>query len=116
MARARALLVALLVLHVCGCSTIRVSSGDGQVRVERRFGFASVQLAPGHDGVVAKVKSFGISHSPFGVSVGYAASAFAAFAPTSCRVVFWVEDEEQADRIRSLLGDVKDVCPVVSSD
>jgi hypothetical protein len=91
-----------------GCTTIELRAGDESVRVERKFGLLSVDIAPGSEPVVARVRSLGVSDMPFGVSAGWSAHDIAL--PGDCRVVLWVEDEAQLEALDRLLEGVEDVC------
>lgn len=93
------------------CTTIEIRSGEEGVRLERRLGFASVEFHPHAEPVVARVRALGIRNTPFGFGIGYADETIAAL-PAECRLVLWVEREEQIELLGELLGDVKDVCAV----
>lgn len=106
----RSCCAALCVALATACTTIEVREGEGSVRVERRFGLLSVDIAPGAEPVVARVRSLGVSDMPFGVSAGWSAQDIAL--PGDCRIVLWVEDSAQVEALEELLADVDDVCAI----
>ncbi len=114
---ARGLQWASLWFGVCcvqACTTIVVKQGAETVSVERRFGFASITLGTGAEGVLAEAQTWGVLASPVGVAVGYTSQQIAAL-DGSCRLVFWVRNPQEVERITALLDGATDVCTISSS-
>ncbi|WP_089725461.1 hypothetical protein [Candidatus Thiosymbion oneisti] len=105
------LIAVSLALILGGCTTIKITDRGGVVTIAREFGFASVQLHPETDALVAEISSLGYLATPIGQSFGYT-KQFAAFLPENCKVILWVEDPEQVSAIKTLLGDIESVCPI----
>ena len=101
----------LLLVGLSSCTIIEVKSEGQEARIERTFGLTRLQLWPKSAPIVAKIKSFGFLDSPLGATLGYSEQVM-AILPPSCRVVFWVESQEQFDRIKAVV-DIEDICPVV---
>lgn len=109
-------IVAVLALSLGACTVIELRAGPDDVRIERSFGFASIDVHPQRDAVVARTWILGLGQSPFGFSAGYADHEIAALPPSTCRVVLWVDDAAQVEAFRTLLADVHDVCLLTPSD
>lgn len=105
------LAAALPPLTLAGCTTIELRAAPDQVRIERCFGFANVEIRPSSAPVMARMRTFGASSSPLGFNIGYAREEIAAL-PDGCRVVFWAEDAQQVRTFREFFADVEDVCAV----
>jgi hypothetical protein len=99
-------------LGLSGCSVVEVSSAGEDALVARSFGVTRLYMQPESAPVVAKIRSFGFVESPLGISLGYSDQVIVALPP-SCRVVFWIENEEQFERIKSLV-DSNEFCPVLN--
>jgi hypothetical protein len=110
------LLVLWLPVSGAACTVIELRAGPDDVRIERRFGFATLDVHPQRDAVVARTRIFGVGRSPFGFSAGWSDSEIAALPPSDCRVVLWIEDRAQIEIFRTLIADVHDVCLVTPSD
>lgn len=113
----RALLL-LLWLPASGiaCTVIELRGGPDDVRIERSFGFATLDVHPQRDAVVARTRIVGVGRSPFGFSAGWSDHEIAALPQSDCRVVLWIEDPAQVETFRALIADVHDVCLLTPSD
>lgn len=101
--------IAVAALWLGGCTVVEIRRGADEVQIERHFGLTSIEMHPTTDAVVARTRTFGIGGTPFGYAVGYASATIAATSP-ECRLILWVEDEQQLVRLREVLGDAKDIC------
>ncbi len=97
------------------CSIIQVVQRDGALNIERSFGMVSIQVCPKNDGLVTSLTSFGIAFTPLGKTIGFAKETL-ALLPGSCKVAMWINDERQLSRFESLVGPLKEICIVNSSE
>jgi hypothetical protein len=102
-------LAGLAIIALSGCTVIEIADSDGAMRIERRLGFASITVQPPRDAVVARLRSFGLAHSPLGFTAGSAAHQLAVLGE-DCRVVFWVEREQQLRALERLAATLSEVC------
>ena len=112
----RSLFFAFLVsfLFVGGCTNISILDEKGVVSIHREFGFTTLNAGPGTDAIIAKMTSLGYIASPIGVSVGYGDHSV-ALLPKTCRVVLWVENENDIEDFRSLIGDNISICTILEN-
>lgn len=94
-----------------GCTFITLESTDGAVRFQRHFGTILVDLLPNSDAQIAKVAGVGLFSTPTGFVAGYHSQTIAAL-PTSCRLVLWIETEEELKLLSELLDGNLEVCAV----
>ena len=106
------LLIVLVSGLVCACTTVRIESGDGAARIDRAFGVVSLRLDPHEEPVIARVTTLGLGHSTFGTSFGYSHQEVAVL-PRRCQVVFWIDDANRLEHVRSLLAGGDEVCPML---
>jgi hypothetical protein len=102
-------LVGLIVTAPSGCTIIEIADSDGATRIERRVGFTSITVRPTREAVVARLRSFGLANTPLGFTAGYAMHQLAALG-TDCRVVFWVESEQEIQALKKLAPTLREVC------
>lgn len=105
--------LAWLVLAAAGlcnaCTRVEIQSGDGQIHVERHFGVVSLQLPPDTRSRVVHLTSVGLVRTGFEATVGYADLTLVALG-NDCRLVVWLDNEEQIDELRRLAGKISDAC------
>lgn len=102
--------VLAVLLSLSGCATVRIEGEDGSVRVERQFGLLSVQLVPENASVFAQTKALGVMRTWDGVTMGYYNGSVVGLSGNDCRIVVWVEDAAQVQRLRELLRGNPDIC------
>ena len=105
------LIVALFTLH--GCTNITIQEKDGSVTIQREFGFLILNANPDTDAIVAEITALGYMSSPMGVSVGYGKHSV-ALLPDSCRIVIWIEGENDLLKVKSIMGDNESICPIIA--
>ena len=103
--------LALLLLGISGCSVVEITSVGQEARVETHFGLTHLHMHPEQAPVVAKIRSFGFVETPIGATLGYSDQTIVA-VPPSCHAVFLIENQEQFEQIKSLVGG-KNLCPVI---
>ena len=104
-------LAGLALIALSGCTVIEIADSEGATRIERRLGFASITVEPTRDAVVARLRSFGLANTPLGFTAGYAAHQLAALGE-DCRVVFWVDREQQVRSLERLAATLSEVCTI----
>lgn len=112
----KALLPALCVL-LGGCAVVNVhSSSNGDVEVTRGFGIVSVAVSPKAGAVIVESSGFGAMRSAEGSVLGYRSSTLAALPPEGCRLVIWIQTDEQLRELDSLVrAHGADLCVVRSN-
>jgi hypothetical protein len=106
-----ALRTGLAVVALSSCTIVEITDPEGATSVERRFGLTSIAIEPERDAVVASLRSFGVASTPLGFTAGYAAHELAVLGQ-DCRVVFWVESDEQRLAVEELAATLQEVCIV----
>lgn len=101
--------LALSLLVLSGCATVRIESGIDAVRVERYWGVLALRVGEPTGSHVAEVTSLGFAHTAFGWSAGYSHQAWAAMGE-ECRLVVWVTALEHLDAARKLMRSEAGVC------
>lgn len=110
-ARGMALRAGLAVLALSSCTVVEITDPEGATSIERRFGLTSIAIEPERAAVVASLRSFGLASTPLGFTAGYAAHQLAALGE-DCRVVLWVENEQQRAAVEQLAATAKEICIV----
>lgn len=98
-----------VVVHLLGCTTLRIEAGEGQVKVERHWGMLVVNVgteAP-H---AAQLTSFGISNTPLGFTAGFASQTWLHMPGDDCRVVLWIDSAAQLDAAKAWIETQPQVC------
>lgn len=109
--QAAALLLAAL--GGTACTSITIVDREGSTRIERSFGFASVELHPGSEAVLAEITALGYHGGPLGVSLGFHHADIAALPnAAACRLIVWPRDSDDIARLQQLLGDTAGICVV----
>lgn len=107
-------LAALAAFGMTACTSIAIVDREGNTRIERSFGFASVELHPGAEAVLAEITALGYHGGPLGVSLGFHRAEIAALpGAADCRLVVWPRDSEDVARLKQLLGDAPGICVLV---
>lgn len=102
---------ALVAVSLAACTSISIVDRDGATKVSRSFGFASIELSPQTDAVVAEASSFGYHGGPLGISLGFNRTIIAATA-RDCRLVVWLRNSEDVEQLDKLLGKTPGLCVV----
>ncbi len=108
---ARLLVLFPLLILSGGCTTIEVTEGADAVRIERRFGFASVRLPDDPGLVVVKVRGVGYVPGPMGHAVGYTNQSV-ALSDGGCAMVVWPDSSVDLERLSQELAAIEGVCIV----
>ena len=95
-----------------GCTRVEIEQADGDVRIDDRFGFVTVEMAPAGQPQLVSVKGLGVSTVGDHTVFGYYHSEFAALPRDDCRIVFWVKQAGEVGRVRALLADRPDICVI----
>ena len=95
-----------------GCTRVEIEQADGDVRIDDRFGFVAVEMAPAGQPQLVSVEGVGVSTVGDHTVFGYYRSELAALPRDDCRVVFWVKEAGEASRVRALLADRPDICVI----
>jgi hypothetical protein len=104
----------LVAVALSSCAIVEITDPEGRTSIERRFGFTSIAVEPEREAVVASLRSFGLASTPLGFTAGYAAHQLAVLGE-DCRVVLWVESEQQRLAVEQLAATLKEIC-IVSPD
>lgn len=106
-------LAVLAALGMMACTSITIVDREGNTRIERSFGFASVELHPGSEAVLAEITALGYHGGPLGISLGFHHADIAALPDAAaCRLIVWPRDSEDVARLKQLLGDTPGLCVV----
>lgn len=106
-----AALAVFLAVSLTACTSITIVDRDGATKISRSFGFASIELSPQTDAVVAEATSFGYHGSPLGFSLGFNKTAIAATA-RDCRLIVWLRNSDDVAQQDKLLGTTPGLCVV----
>jgi hypothetical protein len=101
----------LVAVALSSCAIVEITDPEGRTSIERRFGFTSIAVEPEREAVVASLRSFGLASTPLGFTAGYAAHQLAVLGE-DCRVVLWVESEQQRLAVEQLAATLKEICIV----
>lgn len=100
--------------HLLGCTTLRIETGEGQVKVERHWGMLVVRVgseAP-H---AAQLTSLGISNTPLGFTAGFASQTWLHMPGDDCRVVLWIDSAAQLAAAKAWIEAQPQVCSMPAS-
>jgi hypothetical protein len=103
------LLAGLTIVALSGCTIVEITDPEGAARIERRAGFTAINVQPTRAPVVAHLRSFGIASTPLGFTAGYGAHQLALLGE-DCRVVFWIDSEQQLRSLERLAATLSEVC------
>lgn len=106
-----ATLAVFLVIWLTACTSITIVDRDGATKISRSFGFASIELSPQTNAVVAEASSFGYHGSPLGFSLGFNKTAIAA-TTRDCRLIVWLRKRDDIAQLDKLLGTTPGLCVV----
>ncbi|MFH1218083.1 MAG: hypothetical protein V1706_16440 [Pseudomonadota bacterium] len=105
----RLCLIIFITLSVTGCTVIHVHDNTGKTEVTRGIGYIDIDLPEGQDGYMMSLNGLGAFTAAGSFSLGYVDLQMAGLKP-SCHIAFWIENEEQAIKIKELLGDMGGIC------
>jgi hypothetical protein len=90
-----------LFLVLGGCTTVRISDSKGNIRIEKSFGFVSIQKSNDTEAITAEVTSFGYINTPLGHNIGYSNQSI-IMSDSSCKVIVWLDDSVSEEQINQL--------------
>ena len=99
----------MLLAVTSGCTSITVTSGEGSVSVERRFGLATISVTPAEQPMLVETRAIGFVNAALGFGAGYVTERL-ALLPPECRLVIWADEGTNLEAWRALLADTPDVC------
>lgn len=102
-------LTLFLLWTTSGCAVVHVHDKTGKTEVTRGIGVITIDAPQGADGYVLSLDGIGAFAVDGSFSLGYVDLRMAAIEP-SCHVLFWIENEAQANNIKVLLDDMDGVC------
>lgn len=108
-ARGAALVWPFLALTCSACTVVEVHSGDGQVHIERHLGFVSLELPPDAPSRVVHLTGVGLVSLGSDTTLGYADATLVALG-YDCRLLVWMDNPDQIDHLRRLVGTTDDIC------
>jgi hypothetical protein len=82
-------------IGLIGCTTVRIESGPGSVKIERHFGTLYVSVADAGQARVAQVRSLGLTNTPLGFSAGYTNQMIVQMPPNDCHLVLFAVRDGQ---------------------
>lgn len=95
-------IVLLLVLFtLSACTTIEISDSNGDIRIVRSFGFASISPGQGTSTITAKITNFGYVSTPLGQNIGYSNHSILLSNP-DCKLVLWLSANLSQEEIMEL--------------
>jgi hypothetical protein len=104
----------IVLLCLGGCTVIRITGESGDVEVRNRFGIAEIHLDPKTKPILTEAHCLGYMSGLLGHSLGFTKWNIAAF-DGDCRMILWVENSEQLEVLKELVGDLEHVC-ITSQD
>jgi hypothetical protein len=105
----RLIIVIFIIANLVACTTIKITDHNGAVRIERSFGFASIEAAPDAGVVSTEVSSLGYLSSPIGHSIGFSKQVVTS-SDDACRVIIWLDDNVDSDELLETLQSIDSVC------
>lgn len=93
------------------CTTVKISGDAGNTKIIREFGMVHLQICPQTDLVAAEIKCLGVVSGVVGFSLGITRQTAVVSSP-GCKAIFWVENSEQAERIKQLIAGHDQICMV----
>ena len=104
-------LATILLPALAACTIVEIHSDPEAVRVERGFGFVTVDAGAPTQTTLIRVRGVGLVRTPLASTLGYAAHDLAV-ADGSCEVVVWVTRPQHIPALHQLTRDLNGVCPV----
>ena len=89
------------------------SNTNPEPRIISRLGVVSIELSPITEVMLTETKSIGFTANPLGYNLGYSNQMIAAL-PSTCKVVFWVTDIKQLEKIKDLFENIEGICPLIN--
>ena len=83
------------------CTTIEISDSNGDIKIERSFGFASISPGQETSTITAKITNFGYASTPLGQNIGYSNHSILLSNP-DCKVVVWLSDKLSQEEVMEL--------------
>ncbi|GEM_PF-6152079 len=98
-------------LVVQGCTSVHIYEQEGGVRTEQGIGVLNISFPEKQSGLMIETEGLGITRIGNSMTIGYLKQK-TALLDESCRIVFWIEDEAQAQEIIKLLDTVDGGCVI----
>jgi len=105
----RLIILIFFIANLAACTTIKITDHNDAVRIERSFGFASIETAQDAGVVSTEVSSLGYLSSPIGHSIGFTKQVVTS-SDDSCRVIIWLDDDVDSDELLEMLQSIDSVC------
>ena len=105
------LVMILSLTSLAACTTVHIHNGDGSISTTHGFGVLSVAIPSTQSGLLIDARGFGLLSMGNSLSLGYVEQKVALLTD-SCRVVFWIDNAEQAAAVTRLLGSLDGICTV----
>jgi hypothetical protein len=90
------------------CAVVRTVDHQGATQTQYAFG-PILNIGAESDKAIGNVRSFGLSRTPLGVSLGYSSQQF-VIDNEDCRLVVWIENEVEAQALMESLNKMDNVC------
>jgi hypothetical protein len=105
-------LIIVFFFSITGCTSVHVYNKDGLVNVTQGFGILDLSVSDKSSVFIADLKGLGITKVGSDITVGYTQQKIAT-TDASCKVIFWIEDTVQTEKIIELLKSLDDgVCTI----
>jgi len=95
-----------------GCTRIVVHEGDGDVRIEDRFGVVRLTTQPGRQPQVIQTKGFGVNFRDGATTIGYFSSDMAVLPLEDCRIVVWLDEDTSLEILSEITARGEPVCAI----
>lgn len=103
----------LVAFGVSACTSITIVDREDKTRIERSVGFATIELHPSTEAVIAEVTALGYHGGPMGASIGFQHSFITALPNAEkCRLIVWLRDSTENALLTRHLGLQKDLCVI----
>ena len=102
-------LVLTLPFICSGCVNIETHMFDGQIERDWYFGSLSLDFQSSDAMQVVETQGLGVIRTPLGYHIGYYNTSTVAI-PSACRVLVWVEEDQNIAIARDVLQNVAGAC------
>ncbi len=108
------LLAGVLAVVSAGCTRIVVHEGDGDVRIEDRFGIVRLTNQPGRQPQIIQTEGFGVISRDGSMTIGYFSSDMAVLPLNDCRIVVWLDEDTSLEMLSEITARGEQVCAIGS--
>ena len=103
----------LISLLVCSylslnCYSVTVISPT-ETKVERGVGVVKINMNADANSFFTELKGVGFASTPMGTSIGFMRHEFAV-VNDSCKLIVWIENKQEIDNLKELIGDTENIC------